>query len=105
MLGDLDPAIAQLDVAFNIADMLHVRVTMSIKGRDVSAEEVKDATVGAALKKAGRDMGAKLEPLTCPEHGRGATNVRMHFDRHGAGDLKYDSCCEKLGQVIGKALG
>ena len=51
------------------------------------------------------DMAVKLESVTCPEHGKGPTNVRMHFDRTGAGDLKYDSCCEKLGQVVGKALG
>ena len=88
-----------------LADMIHVKVTMSLKGRDVAAEEVKDPTVAAALKKAGTDMGAKLAKITCPEHSKGPTNVRMHFDRTGAGDLKYDSCCEKLGQEIGKALG
>ena len=86
-------------------EMLHVKVSMSIKGKDLVAEDVKDPTIAAALKKAGRDMAVKLEKVTCPEHGTGPTNVRMHFDRTGAGDLKYDSCCEKLGQVVGTALG
>ncbi len=85
--------------------MIHVKVSMSIKGRDVAAEEVKDATVAAALKKAGNDMAAKLVKVSCPEHAKGPTNVRMHFDRNGAGDLKYDSCCEKLGQEVSRALG
>ena len=88
-----------------MVNMIYVKVTMSLKGRDVAAEEVKDPTVSAALKKAGSDMAAKLAKIACPEHAKGPTNVRMHFDRTGAGDLKYDSCCEKLGHEVGKALG
>jgi hypothetical protein len=30
--------------------------------------------------------------------------VRLHFDAGGNGDLKYESCCEKLGEAISKQL-
>jgi hypothetical protein len=30
--------------------------------------------------------------------------VRLHFDASGAGDLKYESCCEKLGEAIAKLV-
>jgi hypothetical protein len=45
-------------------------------------------------------VGVRLAQAKCPVHDKGPTNVRLHFDSAGAGDLKYDSCCEKLGEVV-----
>ena len=45
-----------------------------------------------------------LANAKCPVHDKGPTNVRLHFDSAGAGDLKYDSCCEKLGEVVSKLV-
>lgn len=88
-----------------MGDVLHVKVTVSVGARTVPVEEVRDPRVAAGLKSAGRDVGAKLEKVECLTHGKGPTNVRLHFDRQGAADLRYDSCCEALGKAVGAALG
>jgi hypothetical protein len=31
--------------------------------------------------------------------------VRVHFDKNGAADLQYESCCEALSKKIGQVLG
>ena len=80
-------------------------VTVSMGGRSVRLEDVKDARVRAGLQSAAQQVDATLGPVTCAEHGRGATNVRVHFDKNGAADLKYDSCCAALGEQIRKVLG
>lgn len=85
--------------------MIQVKVTVMIGNRSVPVEEVSNPRVASALKTAGRDLGAKLDAVSCPEHGKGPSNVRMHFGRNGAADLNYDSCCEKLGKLIGEKLG
>lgn len=82
-----------------------VRVTMDVQGRAVAAADVKDKSVSAALMQLGRDLGAKLGKVSCPEHGQGPTEVRVHVGKGGNADLKYESCCEKLRDVVGKALG
>ncbi len=84
---------------------MQVKVTVAVGRRIVAAEDVSDAKVKAALRQAGRDMGAKLESVTCPEHGKAPWNVRVHFSATGNGDIKYESCCEKLGKKVGEALG
>jgi len=48
--------------------------------------------------------GLRLAQAKCPTHDQGPTNVRLHFDASGAGDLKYESCCEKLGEAIAKLV-
>jgi hypothetical protein len=50
-------------------------------------------------------VGDKLAAITCPVHASAAKNVRIHFDKNGAADLQYDSCCDKLGEKIAQALG
>jgi hypothetical protein len=82
-----------------------VKVTVSMGGKTVRVEDVKDARVRAGLLGAAQQVDATLGPVTCAEHGRGATNVRVHFDKNGAADLKYDSCCAALGEQIRKVLG
>ena len=58
----------------------------------------------AAGTLAAKDVGTRLATVTCPTHGTGPTDVRLHFDASGAGDLKYQSCCKELGDAIAKLL-
>ena len=85
--------------------MLPVKVTVSVNGKTVPVEQVKDPRVANALKQMGRDMGAKLAKISCPEHHRPVADVRIHVGRTGDGDIKYDVCCEKLTQAVARALG
>jgi hypothetical protein len=85
--------------------MLSVHVTVTLGSKTVPLEQVTDARISTALRAAGQDVGRRLEPIRCPVHHKNATNVRVHFGARGDADLKYDSCCEKLGEAVGKALG
>jgi hypothetical protein len=85
--------------------MLPVRITVTIGSRTLPIDQVSDARIAAPLRHAGQDVARRLEAIRCPVHHKTATNVRLHFDQRGAADLQYDSCCEKLGQRIGSALG
>jgi hypothetical protein len=85
--------------------MLNVKVTVAVGARKVPADDVSDARTKAMLKGAGRDVGTKLAGVTCEVHGKGPTNVRVHFDKNGVADLQYESCCEVLGKKVGEALG
>ena len=80
--------------------MIPVRVTVAVGRKTVALEEVQNQKVVSALRQASRDVGMRLAQAKCPVHDQGPTNVRLHFDSAGAGDLKYDSCCEKLGELI-----
>jgi hypothetical protein len=84
--------------------MLPVRVTVAVGRKTVAIEDVRDARVATALRQAANDVGTRLSGAKCPEHGKGPTNVRLHFDASGAGDLKYDSCCVKLGETVSKLV-
>jgi hypothetical protein len=85
--------------------MLPVRVTVMVGGRSVSVEDLADARLAAALRSAGQDIARKLASIQCPVHNSTASDVRVHFDAQGTADLRYESCCPKLGQRIGAALG
>lgn len=85
--------------------MIPVNVTVAMGARKVPLEQVSDSRIRSALEAAARDVAGKLGRVKCAEHKRGALNVRIHFDKNGAADLQYDSCCAKLGELIGKALG
>jgi hypothetical protein len=85
--------------------MVSVKVTVAVGSRKVAAEDVSDHRASEMLKKAGRDVGQKLSGVKCAVHGTGPTNVRIHFDKSGAADLQYESCCDVLGKEIGKVLG
>jgi hypothetical protein len=84
---------------------MNVRITVSLRGRTVPIDEVMDRRISDAFRQAGQQVANKLACLTCPVHGETASNVRLHFDASGSADLKYDSCCDRLGQVISRALG
>jgi hypothetical protein len=83
---------------------LQVRVTVAVGRKVVALDDVKDPRIVGALKQAAKDVGTRLEKAKCPTHNKGPTDVRLHFDAAGAGDLKFESCCEKLGEAIAKLL-
>lgn len=80
--------------------MIPVRVTVAVGRKTVALEDVQNQKVVSALRQAARDVGVRLASAKCPTHEKGPSNVRLHFDAAGAGDLKYDSCCEELGKMI-----
>lgn len=82
--------------------MVPVRVTVAVGRKVMALDEVRDPRVSGALKEAARNIGAQLAKAKCPTHGKGPTDVRLHFDAAGNGDLKYESCCEELGKAISK---
>ena len=84
--------------------MVNVKVTVAVGPRKVAAEDVSDLRAAKMLETAGREVGAKLDKVTCPVHNGAPKNVRLHFDKHGAADLKYDSCCPELGKAVTAAL-
>jgi hypothetical protein len=81
------------------------RITVVLGTRTVSLEQVQDARIASALKTAGQQVARRIDAVLCPVHNKPATNVRIHFDARGNADLRYDSCCEQLGNRIGQALG
>jgi hypothetical protein len=85
--------------------MLPVRISVTMGARTLPIEKVTDARISTALRAAGQDIAKRLEAIRCPQHQTSATNVRVHFDAKGNADLQYDSCCAKLGERIGEALG
>ena len=84
--------------------MISVRVTVAVGRKTMALEEVRDQKVVSALRQAARDVGMRLSKATCPAHGKGPTDVRLHFDASGSGDLKYESCCEQLGEAVAKLM-
>lgn len=84
--------------------MISVAVTVAVGRKTLALDEVRDQRVVTALRQAARDVGAKLATAKCPTHGKGPTQVRLHFDAAGNGDLKYESCCEKLGEAVSKIM-
>ena len=84
---------------------MEVKVTVTVGRKTVPVEDVGDSRVRSALQTAARQVAAKLASVRCPTHDRGPKDVRIHFDKNGAADLKYDSCCPALGEKVGQALG
>jgi hypothetical protein len=84
---------------------MNVKVIVTLRGRAVPLDQIKDARISAPFEAMARQVAACLAPIRCPEHGQGATDVRILVDARGAADLKYESCCPKLGALIGEALG
>lgn len=86
-------------------EAMQVKVTIFMRGRAVPLEDVKDARISAPFRTMASQVQSTLEGILCPEHGKTATNVRITVDAKGSADLKYESCCPRLGALIGKALG
>lgn len=87
-----------------MAAMISVRVTVAVGRKVVPIDEVSDPRVVSALRQAANDVAKRLSAAKCPAHGKGPTDVRLHFDASGTGDLKYESCCEKLGEAVSKLV-
>jgi len=84
--------------------MIPVKVTVAVGRKSVPIDDVQNQKVVSALRQAARDVGVRLAQAKCPTHDQGPTNVRLHFDSSGSGDLKYESCCEELGKAISKLV-
>lgn len=82
-----------------------VAVTVNFRGRDVPLASVSDQRVVSALTEMGRNVGGLLAPVRCPVHRKAPSDVRLHVDATGNADIRYESCCTKLRDAIGKALG
>lgn len=85
--------------------MVPVKVTVVVGKKTVGLDEVRDARIKQGLAEAARNVGSSLAQVRCGTHGKGPTDVRLHFDASGNGDLKYESCCEALGKLVSKKLG
>lgn len=84
--------------------MVPVKVTVAVGRKVMALDDVRDPRIVTALKQAAKDIGMRLSSAKCPTHDKGPTDVRLHFDASGSGDLKYESCCEKLGEAIAKLM-
>lgn len=84
--------------------MLPVRVTVTMGKKVVALEDVKDARVSGPLRQAAQQVGSALAKVKCPEHGKPPTDIRLHFDAGGNGDLKYESCCPELGKAVARVV-
>jgi hypothetical protein len=84
---------------------MKVDVTVSVRGKEVAAADLPDKNLAAALRKMGDDVGRTLARVKCPDHHQPPTNVRIHVSASGEGDLRYDSCCEKLAKAVRAATG
>lgn len=85
--------------------MVPVRVTVTLGMRTVPIEDVSDARIAGPMRTAAQDVARRLAAIRCPVHHKTATDVHVHFDQRGAADLRYESCCAKLGDRISKELG
>jgi len=82
-----------------------VSVLVSVRGKDVPLDQVKDASIVRAFRQLADDVGKKLAGVTCPTHQKGPTLVRLVVDKSGNADLRYESCCLMLRDAVGKKLG
>ncbi|MBI3206009.1 MAG: hypothetical protein HYZ29_31015 [Myxococcales bacterium] len=84
---------------------LAVSVLVSVKGKDVPLDQVRDPAVVRAFRQLADDVGQKLATVSCPVHKKGPTQVRLAVDKGGNADLRYESCCLALRDAVGKKLG
>ncbi len=84
--------------------MLDVKVVVLQNGREVPVAQARDPGVRSALGKVGKELGAKLDPVRCPEHEKPVRNLRITVGPNGA-DIAYDACCAKLKEAVAKIIG
>ncbi len=84
--------------------MLDVKVTVLQNGKEIPLAQARDANLRSALAKVGKEVGAKLTPILCPEHQQTVSRVRIQVGPNGA-DIAYDACCAKLKEAVGAVLG
>ena len=81
-----------------------VSVLVSVRGKDVPLDQVRDPSVVRAFRQLADDVGKKLATVTCAQHKQGPTQVRLAVDHAGNADLRYESCCLALRDAVGKQL-
>jgi len=84
--------------------MLPVSVLVVVRGKEVPLDRVTDPTVVKPLKQLAHDVGMRLATVKCPVHKQGPTEVRIHVGIAGDADIRYESCCLKLRDAVGRAL-
>lgn len=84
---------------------MKVDVTVVVRGRAVGLDKVADKSLVSALRQMGADVGKKLDKTVCPEHNTPPRDVRIEVNASGNADIRYDSCCAKLKDAVGRALG
>ena len=85
--------------------MADVSITVDVLGSKVALAKMKDPRVRSALTKMGEDIARALASAKCPIHQASPTKIRIHVGKSGDADLAYESCCEKLRDVVTKSLG
>ncbi len=85
--------------------MADVSITVDVLGSKVPLAKMKDPRVRTALAKMGEDIARTLAAARCPIHQSSPTKIRIHVGKSGDADLAYESCCEKLRDVVTKSLG
>ncbi len=84
--------------------MSNVAITVDFRGKKVALDKVTDPRIKSALTQMAKDVGEKLATAKCPEHDQAPSEIRLHLTASGDADLQYHSCCEKLRDVVAKAL-
>lgn len=85
--------------------MADVTITVDLLGGKVPLAKMKDVRVREALTKMGQDIARTLAAAKCPIHHSSPTKIRIHVGKRGDADLAYESCCEKLRDIVTKSLG
>ena len=70
-------------------------VTYALEGRSVSSEEFFDVIAGGGRQLAIQQMTAKIEGVTCAEHGETARVTEVDQSPEGFG-FTISGCCDEL---------
>ena len=70
-------------------------VTYALEGRSVSSEEFFDVIAGGGRQLAIQQMTAKIEGVTCTEHGETARVTEVDQSPEGFG-FTISGCCDEL---------
>jgi hypothetical protein len=70
-------------------------VTYALDGRAVSSDEFFDVIAGGGRQLAIQEMTARIEAVTCPEHGGNATVAEVDQTPGGFG-FTISGCCDDL---------
>ena len=70
-------------------------VTYALEGRPVTSEEFFDVIAGGGRQLAIQQMTAKIESVTCPQHGQSAVVTEVDQSPEGLG-FTISGCCDEL---------
>ena len=76
-----------------------IKLTWKVNGRTVPANRIGDEFARAVRARAGDAAKDAIARVRCPVHGTPPRNVRISGSG-GAFRFEYDSCCERLQQVL-----